>query len=99
YLKNRSPYSIFNKTLYELVFGQRPDVNNIRTINITAWHLILEANRKKIDEKAVKYTLIGFEGHTVYKLLIPNKRVIRLTNVHFKIETALIKRGIKDVVI
>ena len=51
-----------------------------------------------MDDKIIKYILIGFKGYTVYKLLIPNRSIIKLNNVYFEIEKAFVKRGITEVI-
>lgn len=86
YLRNRSPHRALDKTPFEFVFGQRPNISNIRTVGIAAWHLIPQAQRKKLDDKGVKCTLLGFVGNTGYRLLTPGGRVITSSNVHFESE-------------
>ena len=46
-----------------------------------------------MDDKIIKYILINFKGYTVYKLLIPNRNIIRLNNVYFEVEKAFVRRG------
>ena len=46
-----------------------------------------------MDDKVIKCILISFEGYTVYKFLIPNRNIIRLNNVYFEVEKALVRRG------
>ena len=50
-----------------------------------------------MDDKVIKYILIGFEGYTVYKFLILNKSIIRLNNVYFEVEKAFVRRGTIEV--
>lgn len=92
YLRNRSPHSALDKTPFELVFGQQPNVSNIRTVGTVAWALVPQAQRKKLDEKGLRCILLGFVGNTVYRLLTPGGKVISCSNVHFETEKILLRR-------
>jgi hypothetical protein len=70
YLRNRSPHTALDKTPFEVVYGQRPNVSNIRVLGTEAWYLLPSTKRKKLDERALKCKLLGFEGLHTYLLLL-----------------------------
>ena len=37
-----------------------------------------------MDDKAIKYRLVGYEGDSIYRLLAPDGKIIRYTNVYFQ---------------
>ena len=51
-----------------------------------------------MDNKVIKYILIGFKGYTVYKFLILNRNIIRLNNVYFEVEKAFVRRGTTEII-
>jgi hypothetical protein len=83
YLRNRSPSSVIGKTFYEAWYQRKPDLSYLRSLGSTAWALIPKT-RKLVDDKAIKYRLVGYEGDSIYRLLAPDGKIIRCTNVHFQ---------------
>ena len=64
YLTNRCLSSSLppNKTPYELFYGRKPDVSNLKVFGCSAFRF-LEVGVKKLDSKAVKEIFVGY-GHT-----------------------------------
>ena len=64
YLTNRCLSSSLppNKTPYELFYGRKPDVSNLKVFGCSAFRF-LEVGIKKLDSKAVKEIFVGY-GHT-----------------------------------
>ena len=86
YLRNRSPTtSLEGMTPYECLFGQKPDVSNLRVFGCVAFTHIPEEQRKKFDEKSRKVIFVGYpEGTKGYKFYDPtNRRFIRSRDVVF----------------
>ena len=62
YLKLRSPATILQKrTPYEVLYGRPPKPDHLRRIGCVAWVHIPKELRGKMDEKAVKAKLLGYE--------------------------------------
>ena len=86
YLRNRSPTTSLNGiTPYECLFGQKPDVSNLRVFGCVAFAHIPEKQRKKLDEKSHKVVFVGYpEGTKGYKLYDPvTRKFIRSRDVVF----------------
>jgi hypothetical protein len=37
-----------------------------------------------VDDKIIKYRLVGYEEDSIYRLLILNKKIVRYINVYFQ---------------
>jgi Reverse transcriptase (RNA-dependent DNA polymerase)/gag-polypeptide of LTR copia-type len=81
YLTNVSPHSKINMTPMEKWTGHQPDISHIRKLGSDAWNLI-GTKTKKLEDKALKGKLIGFEGESLYRILLPNGNIVRGKNVH-----------------
>lgn len=91
YLKNPSPSArlkrrgIF-KTPYEVGYKKKPNLGHLRIIGCDAWHHVPKETPsfKKLDQKAVKCRLLGYEGTYQYRLWNPTfRRVILSRDVTF----------------
>ena len=68
YLYNRTPHSKLDyKTPYELKYNQKPNISNIRTFGSIAFYKLKSNKVKKLDIKANKGILIGF-NENIYKI-------------------------------
>jgi hypothetical protein len=79
YLSNRtiSPTST-DKTPYELIYGERPDVSNLRAYGCVAYSYNFDVNRRKLDDKAIKGILVGYDlKSSAYLLYIPETGKIK----------------------
>ena len=83
YLRNRSP-SLTGKTPFEEWYGRLPNLSNIRTVGAKAWLLKPSHQRPKlVTDRADEGRLVGFEGQSIYRLLMKNGTIKRGSNVHF----------------
>jgi hypothetical protein len=82
YLRNRTPSTVTDITPYEAWYGDKPDIAHIRVLGSTSYALKPPSQRKKLkDDKPVTGKLIGFEGSRIYRLLTPDGKIIRSSNV------------------
>ena len=60
-----------NKTLFQLVYGRKPDLSNLKMFGCSAFRF-LEVGVKKLDSKAVKEIFVGYGlTHDSYYLYNP----------------------------
>lgn len=74
YLRNRSPAADRDCTPYELLFGKKPDISNLRTFGCEAYVHIPKVKRGKLDNTAEKGIMVGYEPNG-YRILLDNNRV------------------------
>lgn len=85
YLRNRSPVSGRNKTPYELFFGTKPDVSNLRTFGARAFALTPKPLRDKLEPTSEPGRFIGYPAGTKgYKILLNNGRTTISRDVIFE---------------
>jgi hypothetical protein len=74
YLKNQSPTKKFYfQNPFEILYGYKPDVNNLRVFGSTSFVHILKDARKKLDAKSIKCVFIGYcTDKKTYKLFDPS---------------------------
>ena len=86
YIRNRVPKArLGNITPYERLLKTKPDISHIRTFGCLAWKVTPEEKRRKLDDKAEKCVLLGYEDGGIYRLWnIQEQRVQRSTNVYFQ---------------
>ena len=66
-----------NKTPYELLFGNAPDISHFRTFGCKAWGWVPKALRKKWDPRAKQGIFVGFARDTpAYLVYIPEERSV-----------------------
>jgi len=79
YILNRTgPSSVDGKPPYELWYGKKPKITHLRVIGCTAYVHIPQQRWKKMDTKAEKGILIGYEGDDGYRIFVqPGNRSYR----------------------
>ena len=91
YCRNRSPTSsLKGVTPFERFFTVKPNVEHLRVFGCTAYVLIPDEKRRKLDPKSMKGVFVGYpEGSKGYKIFIPEtRRMIRSRDVKF-VESSL----------
>ena len=86
YLRNRSPsVTVKGKTPFEAWTGQKPNVKHLRVFGCEAYAHVPKDERKKLDSKARKCTLLGYGDATKgYRLYDPKRaRVFHSRDVQF----------------
>src|SRR6266487_4981717 len=85
YLRNRSPTKhLKGKTPYEALYGEKPDLSNLRIIGCQAWALIPREKRSKFDLRSSDCRLLGYAASTQYILYeVDSGRVIFSRDVIF----------------
>ena len=86
YLKDRSPcVALKDKTPYQCMFNEKPDVSNLKVFGCTAFVHIPPRSRKKFVAKSKKMIFVGYpKGTKGYKLYDPARRhFIRSRDVIF----------------
>ena len=69
YIINRTGVSaVEGKSPFELWFGKKPSIKHLNVIGTTCYAYIPEQKRKKLDKKALKCVLIGYNGDDSYRL-------------------------------
>jgi hypothetical protein len=64
YILNRTgPTTVKGMSLYELWYGVKPNINQLRIIGNKCYVHVPKENRRKIDSKAVEGVFIGFEDN------------------------------------
>ena len=76
YLRNRSPTtSLKDITPFESLFGQKPDVSNLRVFGCVCYVHIPDSRRQKLDKKSFRAIFIGYSiGTKGYKLYDLSKK-------------------------
>ena len=86
YILNRTEKSsVEGVSPYELWMGKKPRIKNLRIVG-SSWYVHVPAQkRKKMDKKAVKGFLVGYDGQERYRIYIPNGyKVILSRDVQFQ---------------
>ena len=84
YVRNRSPVSGRDKTPYELFFGKKPDVSNLRIFGSKAYALTPKPLRTKLDNTSEPGRFIGYPAGTKgYKILLDSGRAVISRDVIF----------------
>ncbi|KMQ86283.1 retrovirus-related pol polyprotein from transposon tnt 1-94 [Lasius niger] len=74
YTLNRTLYlKEFNATPYELWTGKKPDLGHLRVFGSTAYLHVPKIFRKKLDRKAKKYILVGYQNDSANYRLFDSK--------------------------
>ena len=72
YIRNRTPTSALegNKTPFETWSGRKPDVSKLKVFGCIAYAHVPDAQRQKLDQKAVKLYFVGYSIQSKgYRLL------------------------------
>ena len=85
YILNRTgPTPIVEKSPYELWYGKKPNIKHLRIIGSMCYAHIPKQKRRKLDKKAVKGILIGYDGDEGYRIWCKeNNTLIRSRDVIF----------------
>ncbi|KAK9822062.1 hypothetical protein WJX74_004518 [Apatococcus lobatus] len=84
YIRNRSPASGRDRTPWELFFGKKPDVGNMRTFGTPAYALTPKELRRKLDDRSELGHFVGYPANTKgYRIALPSGKVIIASDVTF----------------
>jgi hypothetical protein len=88
HIKNRTYNPIINKTPYEALIGNKPNIAYIKTLGSLAYTLVpKEKKLGKLDNKANKGILVGFESSNNFLVYIPSlNKVISTKDILIKEE-------------
>ena len=87
YVINRTgKSSVKDKTPYEVMYNEKPDISNLKTFGTTAFMLIPKEKRKKWDDKSKKGIFVGLdEDIKGYRIYFPEEGKVEVScNVLFK---------------
>jgi Reverse transcriptase (RNA-dependent DNA polymerase)/Integrase core domain len=87
YLRNRSPAANKDCTPYELLFGKKPDISNLRPFGCEAYVHIPKVKRGKLDDTAEKGIMVGYMPNG-YRILLDNNTVQLSRDVLFNEKAA-----------
>ena len=80
YIQNRTLSSTGDATPFELVYGYKPDVSNLRVFGSPAFVHIPDARRRKLDPKALEGIFVGCCPFTkAYRVWIESDRRIQIS--------------------
>ena len=77
YVRNRTPTTAIkeDKTPYERWYGKKPNVSHFKVFGCVAYSHVPDAERQKLDKKAVKLRFVGYSKVSKgYRLLDENTR-------------------------
>lgn len=63
YVRNRSPYKGMHNTPWELFFGRKPDISNLRVWGSKAYVHVPDERRKKLDFKSETGYMVGYAAN------------------------------------
>jgi transposase InsO family protein len=70
---------------YELWMGKKPRIKHLRIIGSSCYVHIPAERRRKMDKKAVKGFLVGYDGDERYRIYVPNDhKVILSRDIQFQ---------------
>src|ERR1700712_2768158 len=86
YIKNRTYNPIINKAPYKALIGSKPNIAYIRILGSLAYTLIPKEKRiSKLDNKANKGILVGFESFNNFLVYIPSlNKIINTKDILIK---------------
>ena len=77
YLRVRSPTATGTTTPFEAFVGDKPDISDLRVFGSIAYVHTPKEKRRKLDNKAIKGTFLGYAPHTkAYRVLVNGKVVV-----------------------
>jgi transposase InsO family protein len=69
YILNRTGVSaVAKKSPYEIWFGKKPAIKHLRVIGTTCYVHVPDQKRRKLDKKAIKCVLIGYDNDDGYRV-------------------------------
>lgn len=86
YLRNRVITRSTGMSPYERLFGQKPNLNHIRTFGCNVYAKLLDKDRKKLDPKGMKCRFLGYDlSHpgTYIVMTLPKRSIKRSRDVIF----------------
>lgn len=84
YIRLRSPIANKTKTPWELFFGRKPDVSNLRVFGSTGYVHIPKQKRHKLDNVSVRGVMIGYAPQTKgYRILLEDGKITTSRDVIF----------------
>jgi hypothetical protein len=83
HIANRSPRKSLQTTPYEAWYGEKPDLSHLRIIGTDGWALFPASKIKKMQPKAYKCKLLGYQGTTNYIVLSEDEKIMVTNNVTF----------------
>lgn len=95
YIKNRLPTSAFGEqfakeTPAEIWYGQKPNLSNARIFGSTCYNHIPSEKRSKLEPKASKCLMLGYQSNNTYRLWdIDSRKVVIGRNVTFNEKSIL----------
>lgn len=93
-VKNVRPMEIFGgKSPHEAHFKRSQNINHLRVLGSTVYVFIHEEERtlksEKFEARALKGTLVGYDGHTIYRVFIRSQdKVIRVKDLRIIEDTS-----------
>lgn len=94
YVKNVRPTSsLEDKNPHEVHFNKAPELSHLRVLGSTVYVFIHEEERnlksEKFEARALKGTLVGYDGHTIYRVFIRlQDKVIRVKDLRIFEDTS-----------
>lgn len=86
YVLNRTgKSSVEDKTPHELWFGKTPRIHHLRIIGSTCYAHVPGERRRKMDMKAIKGYLVGYDGEERYRIYVKeDSKIITSRDVKFQ---------------
>ena len=89
YLRNRSPTADGTKTPWELFFGKKPTVSNLRVFGSVAHVHVAKHQRDKLDARSFKGIMVGYAAHSKgWRILFPDGSIKLSRDVVFEEHSA-----------
>lgn len=80
YLQNRLPSRAVDRTPYEIWFGQKPSLSNLKIFGSPAYVHIPDNKRSKLDSKAQRLLFVGYcDDRKAYRFLDPKTNGITIS--------------------
>ena len=78
YVENRVIHKgVRETTPYELLFGKKPNVSNLRIFGCRAYPFIFDQRQRKLDDKTAEGLFLGYDDlSAAYRVYIPGQRKI-----------------------
>jgi transposase InsO family protein len=88
YILNRTGVSgVAGKSPHEVWYGTKPRISHFRVIGTVGFAHIPKQLRNKLESKAMKCILVGYNDDTNYRLYVPSQRkIIWSHDVRFQVE-------------
>ena len=92
HIRSRSPSAKIGMTPYEKRYGKKPDLAHLRVIGSPGYTLKKGSKRRKLaDTRSEKCVLLGFDGGTIYVVLLEDGTIIKTNNVIFNEQKIALK--------